>query len=516
MSPRPARFRLGALLSVIVALLGSALACARTAQSDDPPALWMPGQNAPQSQGPGLATPTPFMPPTRLPGAPILTPTPDAPHSLPAMRTEPEQYIVQPGDTLGIIAQRYGVSLEELVKANELKNPNILDVGQMVIVPVPTPQGLGPDFKIVPDSELVYGPASVLFNIQAFVESQGGYLAGYREEVEGKHLTGDQIIQRVAMEYSVNPRILLAALHYQSGWLTRTDLSEGKIDFPMGMREEWRKGLYRQLSWAANNLNRGYYLWRANAAATWLLGDGSVVPIAATINAGTAGVQHMFAALYGRPDWEQAVGENGVFSVYNTFFGYPFDYTIEPLLLPGLSQPPMRLPFEPGVTWSFTGGPHAGWGDGSAWAALDFAPPSDLLGCIPSNDWVTAVADGLILRAEDGAVIQDLDGDGYEQTGWVVLYMHVESRERVPLGTFLKAGERIGHPSCEGGFSSGTHVHLARRYNGEWIPADQQLPFVLDGWVSRGAGLEYDGYLEKDGYEVEAYEGRSAENIIQR
>ncbi len=516
MSPRPARFRLGALPLVFVVLLGALLACARTAQSDEPPALWMPGQNAPQLQESGQATRTPFMPPTRLPGAPILTPTPDEPHSLPAMRTEPDQYFVQPGDTLGIIAQRFGVSLEDLVKANELINPNLLDVGQMIIVPVPTPQGLGPDFKIIPDSELVYGPASALFNIEAFIKSQGGYLAGYREEVEGKQLTGDQIVQRVAMEYSVNPRILLAALQYQSGWLTKTDLSQGKIDFAMGIREEWRKGLYRQLSWAANNLNRGYYLWRANAAATWLLGDGSVVPVASTINAGTAGVQHMFAALYGRADWEQAVGENGVFSVYNTFFGYPFDYAIEPLLSPGLRQPPMQLPFEPEVAWAFTGGPHGGWGDGSAWAALDFAPPSDLLGCIVSNDWVTAVADGLILRAENGAVIQDLDGDGYEQTGWVVLYMHVESRERVSPGTFLKAGERIGHPSCEGGISSGTHVHLARRYNGEWIPADQNLPFVLDGWVSRGAGLEYDGYLQKDGYEVEAYEGRSAENAIRR
>jgi len=284
----------------------------------------------------------------------------------------------------------------------------------------------------------------------------------------------------------------------------------------MGIREEWRKGLYSQLSWAANALNRGYYLWKANAAATWLLGDGSVVPIAATINAGTAGVQHMFATLYGRSDWEQAVGQEGVYSIYNAFFGYPFDFAIEPLVPPGLIQPPMLLPFEAGIAWNFTGGPHGGWGDGSAWAALDFAPPSDQLGCIPSNDWVTAVADGQILRAQNGEVIQDLDGDGYEQTGWVVLYMHVESRGRVSPGTSLKAGEHIGHPSCEGGVSSGTHVHLARRYNGEWIPADQTLPFILSGWVSRGTGVEYDGFLEKDGHDVEAYEGRSADNAIQR
>ncbi len=130
-----------------------------------------------------------------------------------------------------------------------------------------------------------------------------------------------------------------------------------------------------------------------------------------------------------------------------------------------LAQPELTLPFEPGVVWSFTGGPHSGWGDGSAWAALDFAPPGDQFGCFTSNDWVTASADGVIARAENGAMVLDLDGDGYEQSGWTILYMHIESRDRLPAGTLVKAGDRLGHPSCEGGVSDGTHVHVARRYN---------------------------------------------------
>ena len=133
----------------------------------------------------------------------------------------------------------------------------------------------------------------------------------------------------------------------------------------------------------------------------------------------------------------------------------------------------MQLPLEPNVDWAFTGGPHGGWGSGSAWAALDFAPGRQGLGCVQSDDWVVAVADGLISRADSGRVIQDLDNDGNEGTGWTVLYMHIEGRDRVEPGTYLKAGERIGHPSCTGGYSTGTHFHLARRYNGEWIPADQ-------------------------------------------
>jgi murein DD-endopeptidase MepM/ murein hydrolase activator NlpD len=117
------------------------------------------------------------------------------------------------------------------------------------------------------------------------------------------------------------------------------------------------------------------------------------------------------------------------------------------------------------------------------------------------------MADGYIVRAEDGAVIQDLDNDGYEQTGWNILYMHIETRDRLQPGTYAFAGDRIGHPSCEGGLSNGTHVHIARKYNGEWIPADGNIPFNLDGWISSGNGVEYDGYLTRGATMIEAMEG---------
>ena len=174
------------------------------------------------------------------------------------------------------------------------------------------------------------------------------------------------------------------------------------------------------------------------------------------------------------------------------------------------------MPFEEGNIWSYTSGPHGGWGNGSAWAALDFAPPGEILGCVSSDAWVVAVADGQIDYSDNGMVIQDLDGDGWFQTGWSILYMHIETRDRVASGTFVKAGSRIGHASCEGGLSTGTHVHLARRYNGEWIPADQTIPFVLDNWVSQSAGNEYDGYLVRDNITVEAINGKQDENQIQR
>ena len=61
----------------------------------------------------------------------------------------------------------------------------------------------------------------------------------------------------------------------------------------------------------------------------------------------------------------------------------------------------------------------------------------------------------------------------------------------------VKEGDRIGHPSCEGGLSEATHLHIARRYNGEWIAADGPLPLVLSGWQAASSGKPYEGTLTR-------------------
>jgi murein DD-endopeptidase MepM/ murein hydrolase activator NlpD len=455
------------------------------------------------------------IPPTRDLDQPLRTPTPDTPRNLPTPRLDSEQYVVQPGDTLGSIADRYGISLQQLLDANGITDQNILSVGQSLSIPAPQPGSMGPGFKIIPDSELVYGPASALFNISEFINGKAGYLSGYAQDVDGELRTAAELITLVSENYSVNPRLLLALLEYRSGWVTKPDAYVS--EYPIAYVDDFHSGLYRQLTWAANELNRGFYLWRVNALSSLVLADGTVVPMNPTINAGTAGVQYLFSKLDGMDAWQKDVDAFGLFQTYYLMFlQSPFDYAIEPLRPASLQQPHMILPFAKGDTWSFTGGPHGGWDSGSAWAAVDFAPPSDELGCVQSDIWVTAVADGLITRAANGAVIQDLDNDGYEQTGWVVLYMHVETRDRVQPGTYVLAGEKIGHPSCEGGVSNGTHLHLARRYNGEWISADGTLPFNLESWISSGNGVEYDGYFSRGSQQIEAWEGVNEINQISR
>lgn len=62
-------------------------------------------------------------------------PTPSAP-TLPAAAGSPgNTYVVQPGDTLGSISAQLDISMEDLVAANNLDNPDLLAVGQELVIP---------------------------------------------------------------------------------------------------------------------------------------------------------------------------------------------------------------------------------------------------------------------------------------------------------------------------------------------------------------------------------------------
>ena len=74
--------------------------------------------------------------------------------------------------------------------------------------------------RLLPDSELVYSPSATDFDVAAYINAAGGYLSTYSEWLQStKTTSGAQVIQRVALENSINPRLLLALIEYQSGWV---------------------------------------------------------------------------------------------------------------------------------------------------------------------------------------------------------------------------------------------------------------------------------------------------------
>ncbi len=407
-------------------------------------------------------------------------------------------YYTVAGDSLPVVSLRFGVNMDEIKSPEQIERKGLIPPGQLLIIP----NRLGETSartKLLPDSEVTFSPSTIDFDIHGFVDAAGGYLAGYSQYLATTGMTsGADVIARIALEYSVNPRLLLAFLEYQSGWVYGTPADQNAIDYPMGHRDETKKGLYLQAAWFASRVMDGYYGWKEGRLLVVSFEDGSVLRLAPELNSGSVGLMNAFTYLYDYEDWAYLLyGEENFFSYYETMFDNAWirAQQVEPLIPADVFQPEMILPFEPNIKWAFTGGPHAAWSAADVWAALDFAPPSAETGCAESPAWVVASMPGLVVRSGNGVVVIDLDGDGYEQTGWTLLYLHIATKNRVPAGTWVEVGDRLGHPSCEGGRSTGTHVHIARRYNGEWVPADGPLPFEMSGWTARAASVAYKGWL---------------------
>lgn len=426
------------------------------------------------------------------------------------------EYRARSGDTLEAIAAHFNTSVTEILA----ENPEVPDgattmpSGYILRVPAYYVPLTGSPFVILPDSEAVNGPSAVGFDVRAEVERRPGFLSRLTDYAYRRTRPGWEVVQVVARNYSVHPRLLLTLLEHQTQALTQPFPSGDERDFPLGYRNPRYRGLYRQLVWAAELINDGYYGWRIGSLREFELADGRLVRPDPWQNAATVGLHLMFAGMYGREAFEAAIAPEGFFSTYLRLWGDPATYAID-LMPANLQQPELQLPFEPHRVWDYTAGPHYSWGRALPWGALDFAPPSEETGCVDSAEWVVAPAPGVITRSGDATVVLDLDGDGDDRTGWVLFFFHIATVNRIPAGTVVETGHRLGHPSCEGGIATGTHVHVARLYNGEWIPAAGPLAFNLGGWVAGYGSAAYEGSLTRNSRVIRASTLATAANAVE-
>jgi murein DD-endopeptidase MepM/ murein hydrolase activator NlpD len=450
---------------------------------------------------------TPLAPTVAVPA-----PTSERPKYAPG---ELVDYTAQNGDTLPALAARFNTTVEEIREANPIipLDATTMPPGMPMKIPIYYLPLWGTAFQSIPDHAFVNGPAQIGFSTSAFVAGTSGWLKDYRVYAGERMRTGAEAVDYIAQNYSVSPQLLLALLEYQTGALTQPQPPGGR--YSLGFRRVNYESPYLQLIIAANTLNNGYYNWRAGRLTELELLDETLFRPDPWQNAGSIALQYYFSRLYAGERFFTAIGPEGVARVYQTFFGDPWADPV--IILPGsLQQPALQFPFLPGQIWAYTGGPHTGWGSGEPLAAIDFAPAAETSGCNkPASDqYATAMADGLILRSDiDGTVI-DLDKDGDERTGWTLYYLHLATEAKVPLGREVRAGDPVGYPSCEGGRVTGTHVHIARKYNGEWILADGSVPFNLEGWIAHNGSREYKGTLTRGGAVVTACECSDAPSQI--
>lgn len=442
--------------------------------------------------------------------------------SPPPVATESIFYYAQNGDWLPAVARRFNVETAEITSPKLLPASGLLAAGTLLIIPdradILTPSTSAT--QLIPDSEVVFSASAINFDIAGYVKDAGGYLSTYREYLNSTAwTTGAAEIERISYENSINPRLLLAILDYEANWVRGEPENEFRKNYPLGYENYHNKGLYQQLAWAINQLSTGYYGWRTGTISSVTFNDRTTYQLAPSLNAGTVAIMIYFAQLHSQNEWLRIMDPNSGFaSFYANMFGSPW-VRVEafgPIFPPTLIQPEMILPFDIGANWAFTGGPHGAWESYGPLAAIDFAPAADKSGCTKSNNRVLAIAPGLVIRSEKGIVVIDLDGDGQEQTGWNILYLHVAERGRIAQGKWVDQNEPIGYPSCEGGVATGTHVHIARKYNGEWITVDGPTPWVMSGWTVVAGDRPYQGKLVQDERAITADVNGQAKSRIVR
>ena len=134
----------GVLLLVLAALAGLATAyiVAGMRAAPSPNAAFLPTATpslTPVASADGSASPTATAGGVGSPTAPpTLTASPE-----PTPEATPFEYVVQRGDSVTKIAARFGVTPESIIELNELRNPNLIVPGQVLLIPgapnLPTP-----------------------------------------------------------------------------------------------------------------------------------------------------------------------------------------------------------------------------------------------------------------------------------------------------------------------------------------------------------------------------------------
>ena len=127
--------------------------------------------------------PAPVMPPPAAPEKPSMLPPArpvDVKPALPlpkpllpkAPEAAPQEYVIQSGDSLSVVAHRHGMKTSELAAINGITDLNRVRVGQKIVIPAPGAAG----HAALPAKKPVKTPAPTALTGSEYVVQPGDYL----------------------------------------------------------------------------------------------------------------------------------------------------------------------------------------------------------------------------------------------------------------------------------------------------------------------------------------------------
>jgi len=336
----------------------------------------------------------------------------------------------------------------------------------------------------IEDAAFVYGPDLLTFDVRQYLAGAAPHLVQYAEVIS--HWSG---------YYSISPKLLLTILELRSGAISKGPNPDSLANPSAGLVPG--ADFETQVRNLLNALFDHFYAYRRLAQPS---GDGA-------INAATFALLNLFRGTAAPAAF--AVSVDPLRGDFLTTFSRLFPDTRGEVLTPADAHanaipPPdlLQLPWKNGTSWYF-GGVHTttGQNNGSPMSSLDFASGGQSWGDDTSGDFVVAAHAGTV------TVFSSCNVRVTSPTGWATNYYHL-SNVAVANGSQVQANQTLAvyanslnQALCNGGSSSGPHVHFSLLNNGAFSALDG---VALSGYVVHPGRFSYDAdpnymWLEKNG-----------------
>ncbi|MCH9698782.1 MAG: peptidoglycan DD-metalloendopeptidase family protein [Gammaproteobacteria bacterium] len=340
----------------------------------------------------------------------------------------------------------------------------------------------------ISDHHFVYNSDLVNFNLNEYLKTHAPHLLPYSEYIS--HWSG---------YYSISPKVILALIEMQSSMISQPG-TPGSMDNPLEQLAE-ETGFNEQIKDVLAHLYSDFYQYQTN-------NQQRKSEVNDTVNAATYALMNLLRGDISKDEFASRVesDKTGFKDVYKQLF--PNEATSElnkTVNIPQGAQPPagfLQFPWKIGESWRF-GGVHTTTGGATgAMSSLDFwEKNSGGWGSDTSSYFVTASHAGTV------TVFSSCSVRVTAANGWMTSYYHLDSLT-VTNGQTVAANQTLGvyadnqsQALCNGGSSSGPHVHWSLLNNGSYT----SLSGVdLGGYIVHPGRHSYDSdpnymWLERNG-----------------
>ncbi|WP_404339424.1 M23 family metallopeptidase [Pseudoalteromonas mariniglutinosa] len=348
-----------------------------------------------------------------------------------------------------------------------------------------------------------------VFNNTLLSEDWDRFFALHAPALEDKK----EFIMHWAGYASINPKIIIALIEQQSNLVTAAETADMSHPFAALSKEQ---GFENQLKDVVIQLSQRFYAYKQ-----WQ-DNPSNMPKSATISTNriashsTAATAALVSLLVENQHTQIASTDNGLTHFLATFERL-FPESSQQLLLSANSRSlaqdyqsrqainfAMNLPWPSGYWYS--GGAHSNTGSGYPYSSLDFNNGSGGWGS--NTPYVQAAHGGTVTRFS-GCNIRVTHASGYATNYYHMANLQYSSGDYVQSGAWLgRYANNYNQALCEGGQSSGPHVHFTLLYNGQQVSLQDH--FISGHRIDVG-NSNYDSdcnrfYFERNGYRTCAWQ----------